>query len=173
MEAAYLAVARFRKPHGLKGDALFWVLTDEPEQVFVTGRTLTPIDEVGHPVGDPLKIERERRYHGSWLVKFHEIADRGALEQWDQVLLGVSQADLTPPGDEEMYVHEIPGVSVLAHGAVIGKARGLIDVPGGKLLAVDVGGKQVLVPFRKPILVSMCRAERQIEIDPPPGLLDL
>ena len=32
MEAAYLAVARFRKPHGLKGEAVCWVLTDEPEQ---------------------------------------------------------------------------------------------------------------------------------------------
>ena len=55
MEAAYLGVARFRKPHGLKGDAVVWVLTDEPEKVLVKGRKLTPVNDDGNPVGEPLE----------------------------------------------------------------------------------------------------------------------
>ncbi len=54
MEAAYLAVARFRKPHGLKGEAVCWVLTDEPERVFTVGRLLTPVDENGDRIGEPV-----------------------------------------------------------------------------------------------------------------------
>jgi ribosomal 30S subunit maturation factor RimM len=41
------------------------------------------------------------------------------------------------------------------------------------LLCVNVNGREVMVPFREPILVGFDRAERKIEIDPPPGLLDL
>jgi len=172
VEAAYLAVARFRKAHGLKGDALFWVLTDEPEKVFTVGRKLTPIDDDGNPVGDPLEVERQRSYHRHWLLKFREVAERGTLEEWDQVLLGVPAEELTPPRDDEMYEHEIAGTRVLAAGKEIGTVRSLLDVPGGKILLVDVAGKEVLVPFRKPILVSVSRSERKIEIDPPEGLLE-
>ena len=173
MEAPYLAVARFRKPHGLKGDALVWVLTDVPEEVLVAGKILTPVDEAGRPTSEPLEIERGRRYHRGWLLKFRDIADRGALEDWDQVLLGVPESELAALGEDEMYEHEVPGASVVAGGEVIGEAKGLLQVPGGTLLSVDVGGKEVLVPFREPILVRVCRAERRIDIDPPAGLLDV
>ena len=173
MEAAYLAVARFRKAHGLKGEALFWVLTDEPEKVFAVGRRLTPIDDDGNPIGDPLEIERERSYHRNWLLKFREVPERGTLEEWDQVLLGVPSDEVTPPRDDEMYEHEIAGACVVAKGEVIGTVRSLLDIPGGKLLLVDVRGREVMVPFRKPILVSVSRSERKIEIDPPEGLLDV
>ena len=43
----------------------------------------------------------------------------------------------------------------------------------GKGSAVDVNGKVLLIPFTKPILVRVDRVARQIEIDPPEGLLDL
>ena len=40
MEATHLVVARFLKPHGLRGAALVEPLTDEPETVFQVGRRL-------------------------------------------------------------------------------------------------------------------------------------
>ena len=173
MASGYLAVARFRRPHGLRGEAHVWVLTDDPDDVFVVGRSLTPIDETGQQIGEPLVIERERTFHRDWLLKFSGIGDRTTLDEWEQILLGVPQDDLAPPGEGEMYVHEIPGAKVAVAGEVIGHAEGLIDVPGGALLSIDVNGKEVLVPFCKPFVVAMRRAERCIDLDPPPGLLDL
>ncbi|UCD25534.1 MAG: 16S rRNA processing protein RimM [Gemmatimonadota bacterium] len=173
MEAAYLAVARFRKPHGLKGDAVCWVLTDDPEQVFTVGRLLTPVDEQGNRIGEPLEIERERRYHRSWLLKFRGIADRGVLERWDQILLGVPREELTPPSEQQMYEHEVPGATVVANGEVVGEVTRVVEAAGGRLLAVDMNGREVLVPFSKPIVVSVDRAAKRIEIDPPEGLLEL
>jgi len=173
MEAAYLAVARFRKPHGLKGEAVGWVLTDFPDEVLVAGRLLTPVDDVGNPVGESLEIERARPFHRTWLVKFKAIDDRGTLEKWDQILLGAPKTELTPLEEGEFYEHDVPGSGVVVAGEVIGEATGLIDIPGGKLLCVDVNGKEVMVPFREPILLDVDRVARRIEIDPPPGLLDL
>ncbi len=173
MEGAYLAVARFRKPHGIKGELVVWVLTDTPEEVFVPGRLLTPVDEEGRVVGDPFEIERSRPYHRAWLLKLKEVSDRSVLEQWDQVLLGVPAEELAPIADDEMYEHEIPGSSVVVDGREVGEATGVIDIPGGKLLTVNVDGKEVMVPFREPILISLSRADRRIIIDPPAGLFDL
>ena len=88
------------------------------------------------------------------------------------MLLGMPEEELEPPGDGEMYVHEIPGADVVVDGSVVGTARELIEAPGGSLLAVDVDGREVLVPFREPILKLVDRKGRRIVLDPPPGLLE-
>ncbi|MFQ6047612.1 MAG: ribosome maturation factor RimM [Gemmatimonadales bacterium] len=172
-EVAYLAVARFRKPHGLKGEVHVLVLTDRPEVVLAPGRELTPVDEVGEPIGRALVIERSRPYHRHWLLKFRGVDDRLAVEEWQSVLLGVPADDLEPPAEGEIYEHEVPGAAVVVGGEVIGTAVGLLAAGGGSLLAVDVKGREVLVPFRKPIVARVDREGRRIELEPPPGLLEL
>lgn len=173
MEPAFLAVARLRKPHGLKGEAVVWLLTDEPEGALAPGRQLTPVDAAGRAVGPPLTIERSRRYHRQWLLKFHEVADRTMLEQWDNTLLGVPREELRKPTENEAYVHELPGMAVVVGGRAIGRVTDLIEVPAGQLLVVDVEGREVLVPFRQAIVRLVDREQRRIEMEPPAGLLEL
>ncbi|MBI4502746.1 MAG: 16S rRNA processing protein RimM [Gemmatimonadetes bacterium] len=170
----YLGVARFHKPHGLNGEALVFALTSEPDAVFTEGRELTPLDDAGNPAETVVIIERARRYHREWLIKFRGVDDRSTLDQWSrQALLGVPRADLTPPRENQLYKHEIPGTSVVVGGKVVGVALEVVSGPAGDLLSLDVGGKELLVPFRKPIVKRIDREARQIELDPPPGLLDL
>lgn len=172
-DATLLAVVRLKKPHGLKGEVYAWVLTSEPGDVLTPGRAVTPIDESGRAIGEPLVIERSRPYHRQWLLKFAGVDDRTTLEGWRQRLFGVPAAELAAPADHELYVHEIPGAEVTVAGRRVGTAIELLDAPGGELLAVDVEGREVLIPFRRPIVKRVLRAERRIELDPPPGLLDL
>lgn len=172
-EAPYLGVARFQKPHGLQGEAVVFVLTDTPADVFVPGRRLVPVDEAGRACGEPIAIERARPYHRRWLVKFAGLETREALDGLRGTLLGVAREALTPPADGEMYYHEIPGCRVLVDGRAAGIARDVARVPGGELLVVDVDGREVLIPLRKPILVRLDRTRREIEVDPPAGLLEL
>lgn len=172
-EAAYLAVARFLKPHGRKGEALVYPLTDQPEDVFVPGRLLTPVDEGGHPLGDALVVSRARPYQRHWLVAFDGIGEREPLEGWPKQFLGVRSEELRPPGPDEIYVHEIPGCAVIEREEVIGTACGLVGVPGGQLLLVEQDGRELLIPFREPMILRIDREERRIEVDLPPGLLEL
>jgi 16S rRNA processing protein RimM len=170
----YLAVARLKKPHGLKGDAVVWALTDDPDEVLVAGQTLTPVDEDGQVIGEALVLERSRPYHRHWLVKFEGIEQRSVLEGWQQRLFGVAVERLRPPSEQELYVHEVPGAAVVVDGTVVGTALGMVDLPGGaRLLQVDVNGREVFVPFRRPIVQRVDREARRIEIDPPAGLLEL
>jgi 16S rRNA processing protein RimM len=173
-EAAYLGVARFHKPHGLKGEALIFALTSEPDTVFTEGRELMLLDDAGNPAGAAVTIERARRYHREWLIKFRGVEDRSTLDGWSrQALLGMPKTDLTPPRDDQLYVHEIPGTPVVVGDQVIGVAREIVSGPAGDLLVLEVNGKEMLIPFRKPIVKRVDRAARRIELDPPPGLLDL
>lgn len=173
MEAGYLAVARFAKPHGLKGEAIVYVLTDRPDEVFVAGRRLVPVDQAGRAVAGALIIERARPYHRRWLLKFEGIDERTPLERWGQLALGISPGELGPPAHGGLAAHEVAGAAVTQRGRRVGTALGLVPVPGGMLLMVDVDGREVLVPFRPPILVAVDRERREISIDPPPGLLEL
>ena len=174
MGGAYLAVARVRKPHGLKGEVVAWVLTDEPERVFAAGQQLVPVDESGAAIGAPLTIERSRPYQRQWLLKFEAVEDRTTLEGWRQRLLGMRREQREPPGEGELYLHEVPGTSVLVGGREVGKATSLVEMPGGgMLLGVDIEGREVFIPFRRPIVKRVDRAERVIELDPPEGLLEL
>jgi 16S rRNA processing protein RimM len=174
VEGGYLAVARLKKPHGLKGEVVLWSLTDEPDEVLAAGRELTPIDDAGVAIGEPVVIERSRPYHRQWLVKFEGIAERSVLEGWPRRVFGVLQSELRQPEQDELYVHEVPGARIVVDGADVGVARELMEMPsGGRLLVFDVEGKEVLVPFRKPIVKRIDRAARLIELDPPDGLLEL
>jgi 16S rRNA processing protein RimM len=176
VEAGYRLVARFSKPHGLKGEAIVFVLTDRPALVFVPGAALTPVDDTGQPTGPPLTIERARAYHRRWLLKFREIEERTPLESWRLVGLGVPASALPPPPvgeDGSLTADELAGATVTAAGRPIGTARGLIPVPGGELLVIEYQGREVLIPFRAPIVERVDRAEREIAIAPPPGLLEL
>ncbi len=172
-EGAYLAVARVRKPHGLKGDLVVWVLTDDPEAVFKPGRQLTPVDEQGQPIDEPVTIERSRQYHRQWLLKFEGVHERATLDTWRERLYGVEVSELTPPAEGEMYEHEVPGADVVVGGEIVGKAIDLIRVPAGTLLEVEIEGRTLLVPFKRPIVKRVDRTKRIIELDPPDGLLEL
>ncbi len=172
-EGAYLAVARIRKPHGLKGEVVAWLHTDEPDVVLAAGRELVPIDEHGDPVGDAVTIERSRKYHRHWLLKFTGVDDRVAVEEWRERLLGAKREELRAPDSDELYEHELPGVAVIVGDAPVGVVVGLMESPSGQLLAIDVGGREVLIPFRRPIVRHVDRDRRQVVLDPPDGLLEL
>jgi 16S rRNA processing protein RimM len=158
----------------LKGEALVFALTSEPDTVFAEGRELVPLDEAGAPAGVAVIIEHARSYHREWLLKFRGIDDRGVLEQWPrQALLGAPAGELQPPREGQLYRHEIPGAAIVVAGKTVGRAREVLSGPGGELLAIEVAGKELLVPFRKPIVKRVDRESRAIELDPPPGLLEL
>ena len=173
MEASYLAVARFRKPHGLKGDAQLYPLTDEPEEVFVEGRVLVPVDEAGNAIGRELVIHHARPYQRCWLVGFEGITERAMLEGWVAVTLGAAVAELRPPEHGEMYLHEIPGATVVEGNTEIGVVKEVIGAPSNQIMVVMCEGRDCLVPLREPIVKRLDRENRRIEVELPPGLLEV
>jgi hypothetical protein len=104
----HIVVGRLRKPHGLKGDTRCF-LTAEPERLLAPGAEVWLVGLDGEVVAGPVTIERSRSYHREWLIKFVGADGREALEPWRGLFLAVPPERITPPAEDEVYLHELAG----------------------------------------------------------------
>ncbi len=169
----HLAVARFRKPHGLKGDVVLFPLTDHPATVLAAGRSVWVMDLEGCLVGGPLEIERSRPYHREWLVKFAGIESRDALEPLRSQFLAAPADQLAAPSGDEVYLHELEGFAVrLEDGTPVGLVSSLYEMPAGLMLEVQGPKREFLLPYKKEFVREVDREARRLVVRPPAGLLD-
>jgi 16S rRNA processing protein RimM len=170
-------VGRLRKAHGVKGELVVEPLTDNPDRVYAAGRRLVAGTVDGEPdprAGELVVAAARPAPHGDGLlVAFASITDRTSAELWRDRYLLAPRAELEPPGEHEVYVHELVGMRVsLRSGEQLGKVLEVYELPQGLVLDISRPGGSVVLPFRAPFVVAVDRAERAIVIDPPDGLLD-
>jgi 16S rRNA processing protein RimM len=171
-----LIVGRVRKAHGIRGELVVEPITDGPDAIFAPGRRVLAGTTTGDPAPDgrELHVSTVRPMGDGFLVKFDEIPDRTAAELWRGRYFLVPAAEVPPPDDDEVYLHELPGMHVvLVSGEPVGEVEDFYELPQG--VAIDVaraGGGTVMVPFDERVVVGVDREARVITIDPPAGLLD-
>lgn len=172
-EGRLLAVGRLRKPHGLKGECAVFPLTAEPDVVFAPGRPLWVIDLAGQVVAGPLTVARGRGYHRQWLVTFEGYTDRAAVEPYAGRFLAVPEAMVAPPGDGEVWLHELAGFAVQdPEGGPVGLVTAALELPGGVTLEIQGPKREFLLPFRKEFVTEVDRDGRRLVVRVPEGLLD-
>jgi len=174
----HLVVGLLKKPHGVKGDALIYPVTDEPETVFGLGRRLVVLDREGRTTGRELVIERSRAYHRAWLLHFEGIDVREGLDELRERQLAIPFEEARPLDPGEFYLHELVGLKVAtAEGAPVGTVEEVIEAPQGYLLQVADGGgeqpKRRLIPFTRAVVERVDRAAGLVVIAPPAGLLEI
>lgn len=167
-------VGRVGRPHGIRGELVVAVRTDEPDARFAAGAT---VEAEQHGT---LTIARSRWHSGQLLVAFTGINDRTEAGELSGAWLSVDSERLPRPSDpDEFRDHELIGLVVRT---VAGKRIGVVsDVlhHGQDLLVVrsEQDGKgardECLVPFVKAIVPEVNVADGVLVIDPPPGLLEL
>ena len=170
-------VGRVGRPHGIRGEVVIGVRTDEPDLRFAVGATLGAHEEPDgeDPAGQhTVKVTSARWHSGQLLVTFAGIADRTAAGELTGTWLSVDSGQLPRPGDpDEFRDHELIGLSVRTPG---GDAVGVVtDVlhHGQDLLVVQRGEDgECLVPFVKAIVPEVDLTAGVLVIDPPRGLID-
>jgi 16S rRNA processing protein RimM len=170
-----VVVGRVRRPHGVRGELLIDVMTDEPDAVYASGRRVFGGSVNGDAEEDApvLTVVETRPFKDGLLVQFREIPDRTAAERWNGRHLLVPEDELTPLGAGEVYVHELKGMTVeLSSGEWVGTVADVFEVPQGLLLDITRERGTVMVPFASDIVTEVDRERRVVRIDPPPGLLD-
>ena len=162
-------VGRIGRAHGIRGEVIVSVRTDEPESRFAAGMVL---DADGR---DPLTVASSRRHSGQLLVAFAGIGDRSAAEALAGTFLSVDTSQLPPTGDpDEFRDHELVGLTVrTVSGRPVGQVTDVLH-PGQDVLVVEETGTGVerLVPFVKAIVPEVDLAAGVLVVDPPAGLLD-
>jgi 16S rRNA processing protein RimM len=175
-----VTVGRIGRPHGIRGDVVIGVRTDEPELRFAVGSRLdTDPADVG-----PLTVAAMRWHSGTLVVRFAGVRDRDAAAALGGTWLTVDAGTLAAPDDpDEFRDHDLVGLSVrTVGGTVVGTVTDVLH-PGQDVLAVrppavrDGGSRtepaEILVPFVKAIVIDVDVAKGELVIDPPPGLLNL
>jgi 16S rRNA processing protein RimM len=172
-DARHMVVGRLRKPHGLKGDSTLFPLTDEPETLLASGSEVWLVGLDGEVVAGPLTIERSRSYHREWLVKFAGADGREALEPWRGLFVAVLAERVTPPKDDEVYLHELTGFAVRqADGTPLGLVSALYEVPAGLMIEVQGPKREFLLPYKKEFVRVVDRAARRLVVTLPEGLIE-
>jgi len=169
-----IIVGRIRKAHGIRGDLVVEPITDDPDAVFTQGRRFMAGTTTGDPARDAaeLRIATARPFKGGYIVHFDGIADRNQAELWRDRFLLAPADELSPPADDEIYVHELPGMRVeLQSGESVGTVLDTYELPQGLTLDVQRERDTVMIPYDR-VVVSVDRDARVIRIDPPVGLLE-
>ncbi len=170
----HLVVGLLKKPHGVKGDALIYPVTDEPETVFAVGRRVVVLDRGGRPTGRELVIARSRAYHRAWLLHFEGIEVREALDELRERQLAIPVEEARPLEPNEFYMHELVGLRVAtAAGEPVGEVAEVVEAPQGWLLEVAGDGRRHLIPFTGGVVSRVDRAAGLVVIAPPAGLLEI
>lgn len=168
-----ITVGVISRAHGVKGEVVVELRTDEPERRFVPGAVLllegaaagqgalrqaqgteTPAQDTEAPrltvvrtreQGQPATSARRR-----WLIAFAEVGDRNAAEALRGVRLATEvPADESPEQDEEFYDRQLVGLSVITEATdePVGTVTSVLHLPAQDVLEIDTASGTRLVPL--------------------------
>jgi len=166
-----VTVGRIGRPHGIRGDVVVGVRTDEPELRFAKGSRLDT-DPVG--VG-PLTVAGTKWHSGELLIRFEGVSDRDAAAELRGAFLLVDSSSIAPPDDpDEFNDTDLIGLSVrTADGACVGTVNDVLHSGQDVLVVKGADGGDFMVPFVLPLVPEVDVKSGFLVIDPPEGLLDL
>ncbi len=170
-------VGRIGRPHGIRGEVVIGVRTDEPDLRFAVGATLDATERADEPAGGAqLTVAAARWHSGQLLVAFAGVSDRTAAAELTGRWLTVDASQLPEIGDpDEFRDHELIGLSVrTCAGDPVGVVADVLHYGQDLLVVRRTDGQEgeSLVPFVKAIVPEVDVQGGVVVIDPPPGLLD-
>jgi 16S rRNA processing protein RimM len=188
-----LVVGQIVRPHGIRGEVVVNVRTDEPEQRFAPGSVLVtdrgravPQPASGPDAGDApdgrwvappvLTVEAVRPHQGRLIVGFDGVHDRNLAEELRGVMLCVDSTDVPPSDDpDEFNDHELVGLAAVGPGGeALGEVVRVDHAPASDLLVLRrPDGRTALVPFVRAIVPEVDVAGGRVVLTPPEGLFDL
>ena len=162
----FVAVGRIARAHGIRGEVAVQPLT-EVESRFSPGSVL------GLEDGRTLTVAASRPHQNRLLIRFEEVADRTGAEALRGEVLVVEATDSPAIAEDDRYwVREIVGLEVVTEaGRVIGKVRDVLGNPANDVWVVDAGGRDVLIPAIRDVVVQVDRDAGRVVIRELPGLL--
>lgn len=165
-----LVVGQIVRPHGIRGEVVVEVTTDDPAARFVAGSDMVTEDAA------TLRIEAVRPHQGRLIIAFEGVLDRDAAESLRGVKLCVDSAEVVDPDDpDEFNDFQLIGLAVVdIDGKPLGEVVRIDHGPAADLLVVRLTeGRDVLVPFVRAIVPTVDIPGGQLVLTPPPGLLEL
>ena len=181
---AWVWLARIRKAQGRKGEVLAEILTDFPEK-FSERKRVWLLSAAGL-AGE---AAREVALDSYWLNKsqaggivlhFAGVDSINEAEKLRGLVVAVPRAERAPLGEDEVYVGDLIGCSLVNVASEPARNVGVIedvdrDAGPVALLVVKAAesGEEILVPFAKAYLRGIDFEARRVEMALPEGLIEV
>ena len=152
--------------HGIRGEVKLKSFTADPAAI----ASYSPLETAK---GAMIAITKLRAAKDGFIAILKGVSDRNAAETLRGTELFVPRERLPEPEDDEVYVHDLIGLSVhLADGTVLGEIVDVADYGAGDLIDVKVDGRKdtVLIPFADAFVLSADGEKVVVEV--PEGFLD-
>lgn len=157
--------------HALKGEVKVMSYTDSADKLLEYRQFI--IQPRDHSLPTQLTIEQARVIgEQSILIKFKEIKDRTMAEQFRQVKLWATQAQVQQinskaPG--EYYEFELINMQVLdAQGKILGTVEGIADYGAGKVLEIQAQeGVDFTLPLNPEFILDINTVTKQMTVKNP------
>lgn len=170
-EEKFIHMGTLTRPHGIRGEICVDWYADSPDLLRQTFYL-----QAGNEAPRQVQGARVRMHRGQPLLTLPHVPDRTAAEGLRGVRVLMDRADLPPPSDDEVYLHDIMGLSVLddSTGQPIGVLEN-VEFPAGQDVWVirTAEGREVLFPAVEEFIVAFDLGAGVVRIAPPPGLLDI
>lgn len=163
-------IGRITKPFGVKGQVIFFLDVDDPDEY--AGLDSVLVETKNGLV--PYFIE-DLQFNASnkAIVTFEELTpDESAALIGHELYLPL---DLLPKLEgNKFYFHEVVGFEVVDdEKGPIGRLESVIEYPAQPLFQIMNCGKEILVPVIDEVIKEVDRKNRLLYIDAPSGLIDL
>jgi 16S rRNA processing protein RimM len=164
-----LVVGHIGKAHGIRGEVLVTVRTDEPERRFVPGAVFIT-------ASGKLVLESLRWHQGKIIAQFEGVSDRNGAEELRGTELQVESSSLPEPDDPDEFLdHQLVGLRVVSvDGEDLGSVARIDHAPASDLLVLSRdGGRTALIPFISQMVPTVDIPGGRVVVDLPEGLLEL
>jgi 16S rRNA processing protein RimM len=162
---SFLAVAKVRRPFGVKGELLLKILTDFPKRLMQQERLYVGEEKTFYGV------ESIRRHGREWLLRLEGIADRDAAERLRGGILYSRLDDLPPLPEGVYYLHQIEGLEVLTEaGENLGTVREVLKTGANDVYVVKGDSGEILLPAIPQVIRAVRLAEGRMIVRMMEGL---
>jgi 16S rRNA processing protein RimM len=163
---AFLAVARVRRPFGVKGELLLEILTDFPRRLFQAEKLFVGEEHRPHAVASL------RRHGEDMLLQLEEILDRDSAELLRGQILYTRTDDLPPLPAGVYYFHQIEGLEAVTEtGEILGRVKEILKTGANDVYVVQGSKGEILLPAIPQVIREVRLEEGRIIVHLLEGLI--
>lgn len=154
--------------HGIKGEVKLKSFTAEPAAIASYGALVTAR-------GESLEIEKLRTQKDGFIAVLKGVRDRNRAETLKGTELFLARRQLPEPEDDEIYVHDLIGVTAMSSaGEEFGTVIAVPNFGAGDLLEIRRDGMKetVLVPLAQAYVPKIDLDKAELTLDLPETYLD-
>lgn len=184
--AAWVWLARIRRPQGRKGEVFAEILTDFPDkfaerrQVWLLAAEASANAGAGPAAPSPRQVELKNHWlhKGGVVLHFGGVDSISEAETLAGLVVAILQAERAELDEDAVYVSDLVGCALVdvagAEEVRVGEIENVDRSGGAAPLLVVRGTKgEVLVPFAKAYLRKIDLEAKRVEMALPEGLVDL